>query len=150
MSEAPNYLTFVIIQTSLVSSRIVFLAIQLFQSSLMKRLFFPSMLAPLSKSTDHKLRVYFWFSVLCHRYVYLWHMSMPIHTDLCFEIRTSLVAQMVKCLATTRKTWVRSLGQEETLEKEMATHYSTLAWKIPWMEEPGRLQSMGSQKVRHD
>ena len=46
--------------------------------------------------------------------------------------------------------WVRSLGQEDPLEKEMATHSSTLAWKILWMEEPGRLQSMGSQRIRHD
>ena len=45
--------------------------------------------------------------------------------------------------------WVRSLGQEDPLEKEMATHFTTLAWKIPWMEEPGRLQSMGSQRVGH-
>ena len=49
-----------------------------------------------------------------------------------------------------RETWVRSLGQEDTLKKEMAIHSSTLAWKIPWMEDPGRLQSMGSQRVRHD
>ena len=48
------------------------------------------------------------------------------------------------------ETWVQSLGREDTLEKEMATHSSTLAWKIPWMEAPGRLQSMGSQRVRHD
>ena len=48
------------------------------------------------------------------------------------------------------ETWVRSLGQEDPLEQEMATHSSTLAWKIPWMEEPGRLQSMGSQRVRHN
>ena len=47
-------------------------------------------------------------------------------------------------------TRVRSLGQEDSLEKEMATHSSNLAWKIPWTEDPGRLQSMGSQKVRHD
>ena len=46
--------------------------------------------------------------------------------------------------------WVQSLGWEYLLEKEMATHSSTLAWKIPWTEEPGRLQSMGSQRVRHD
>ena len=46
--------------------------------------------------------------------------------------------------------WVRSLGQEDPLEKEMATHSSILAWKIPWMEEPGRLQSMGSLRVGHD
>ena len=59
---------------------------------------------------------------------------------------TSLVAQRVKRLPaiTMRETWVRSL------EKEMATHSSTLAWKIPWMGEPGRLQSMGLQRVRHD
>ena len=62
---------------------------------------------------------------------------------------TSLVAQMVKRLPTMWETWVQSLGQEDLLEKEMATHSSILAWKIPWMEEPGRLQSMGLQRVRH-
>ena len=60
------------------------------------------------------------------------------------------VAQMVKCLPALRETWVQSLGQEDPLEKEMATHSSILAWKIPYMEEPGRLQSIGSQRVRHD
>ena len=64
--------------------------------------------------------------------------------------RTSLVAQMVKHLSTMRETRVRSLGQEDLLEKEMAIHSSTIAWKIPWTEEFGRLQSMGSQRVRHD
>ena len=54
---------------------------------------------------------------------------------------------MVKHLPTMRQTQVRSLGWEDLLEKEMATHSSILAWKIPWMEEPGRLQSMGSQRV---
>ena len=48
------------------------------------------------------------------------------------------------------KAWVQSLDEEDVLEKEIATHSSTLAWKIPWMEEPGRLQSMGSQRVGHD
>ena len=62
----------------------------------------------------------------------------------------SLVAQMVKCLPAMRETWVRSLGGEDPLEKEMETHSSTLAWKIPWTEEPGRLQSMGLQRVRQD
>ena len=61
-----------------------------------------------------------------------------------------MVAQMVKHLPTMQETQVQSLDQEDTLEKEMATHSSTLAWKIPWTEEPGRLQSMGSQRVRHD
>ena len=63
---------------------------------------------------------------------------------------TSMVAQMVKHLPTMQETWVQSLGQEDLLEKAMAPHSSTLAWKIPWMEEPGRLQSMGSQRVGHD
>ena len=57
------------------------------------------------------------------------------------------MAQTVKCLPAMRETWVQSPGQEDPLEKEMATHSSTLAWKIPWMEEPGGLQSMGSQRV---
>ena len=57
---------------------------------------------------------------------------------------------MVKPLSTMRETWVQSLGWEDPLEKEMATYSSTLAWKIPWMEEPGRLQSMGSQRVSQD
>ena len=60
------------------------------------------------------------------------------------------MAQMVKCLPAMQETWVRSLSREDLLEKEMATHSSTLAWKIPWMEEPNRLQSMGSQRVTHD
>ena len=62
----------------------------------------------------------------------------------------SLVAQMVKRLPAMQETWVWSLGWEGLLEKEMATHSSILAWRIPWMELPGRLQSMGSQRVRHD
>ena len=61
----------------------------------------------------------------------------------------SLVDQMVKSLTAVRETQVWSLGQEDPLEKEMATHSSILAWKSPWMEEPGRLQSMGLQRVRH-
>ena len=64
--------------------------------------------------------------------------------------RTSLVAQTVKRLSTIRETWVQSLGWEDLLEKEMAIHSSTIAWKISWTEEPGRLQSMGSQRVGHD
>ena len=61
-----------------------------------------------------------------------------------------LVAQMVKRLPTMRETWVRSLGREDPLKKEMETLSSTLAWKIPWTEEPGRLQSIGLQKVGHN
>ena len=62
----------------------------------------------------------------------------------------SLVAPMVKRLPTMWETQVRSLGWEDPLEKEMATHSSILFWKIPWTEEPGGLQSVGSQRVRHD
>ena len=61
-----------------------------------------------------------------------------------------LVAQMVKCLPIMRETWVQSLGQKDLLEKEMATHSNILAWKIPWTEEPGGLQSKGLQRVGHD
>ena len=80
----------------------------------------------------------------------------------CSQSRASLVAQtvkrlpamwqtwVVKCLPAMRETWVQSLGQEDPLEKEVATHSSTLAWKIPWMEEPGRLQSMGLQRAGYD
>ena len=57
---------------------------------------------------------------------------------------------MVKRLPATREIWVRSLGQQDPLEKEIATHSSILAWKIPWTEEPGGLQSMDSQRVGHD
>ena len=60
------------------------------------------------------------------------------------------MAQTVKSLPAMRKTWVQSLGQEDPPEKEMANHSSTLAWKILRMEEPGGLQSMGSQRVGHD
>ena len=62
----------------------------------------------------------------------------------------SLVAQMAKSLVVMQETWVQSLGLEDPLEKEMATHSSTLAWKTPWTEEPGKLQSMGLQRVRHN
>ena len=67
-----------------------------------------------------------------------------------YYVLTSLVAQMVKRLSIMLETWVRSLGWEDPLEKEMAIHSSIIAWKIPWTEEPGRLQSMGSQRVRYD
>ena len=63
---------------------------------------------------------------------------------------TSLVAQTIKRLSTMQETWVRSLCWEDALEKEMAIHSRTIAWKIPWTEEPGRLQSMESQRVGHN
>ena len=60
------------------------------------------------------------------------------------------MSQTVKHLPAMWETWVQSLGQEDSLEKEMATHSSTLAWKIPWMEDPGRLQFMWLQRVGHN
>ena len=62
----------------------------------------------------------------------------------------SLVAQRLKRLPLMRETWVQSLGQEDPLEKEMAAHSSILAWRIPWTEEPGGLQPMGSQRYGHN
>ena len=62
----------------------------------------------------------------------------------------SLVAQRLKCLPAMQETWVWSLGREDPLEKEMATHSSIRAWRIPWTEEPGGLQSTGSQRVGYD
>ena len=76
---------------------------------------------------------------------------MPEKFDFyCKRIRDFPGGSDVKHLPTMRETWVQSLGREDPLEKEMAPHSSTLAWKIPWMEEPGRLQSMVSQRVRHN
>ena len=60
------------------------------------------------------------------------------------------MAQKVKNLPAMRETWIRSLGWEDPLEEVVATHSNILAWKLPWTEEPGRLQSMGWQRVRHD
>ena len=68
----------------------------------------------------------------------------------CCAFWAPLVAQRLKHLPAMRETRVQSLGREDPLEKEMATHSSILAWRIPWREEPGRLQFMGSQRVGHD
>ena len=78
------------------------------------------------------------------RQLFYW---LSIWSSLHTTFWTSLVAQTVKCLSTMQETRVQSLGQEDPLEKEMAIHSSTIAWKIPWTEEPGGLQSMGSQRV---
>ena len=63
---------------------------------------------------------------------------------------SALVAQRLKRLSAMQETWVRSLGREDPLQKEMATHSSILGWRIPWTEEPGGLQSTGLQRVGHD
>ena len=72
---------------------------------------------------------------------------LPLHLLTSNEV---MVAQRLKRLPGMRETWVRSLSLEDPLEKEMATHSSILAWRIPWREEPGRLQSMGLQRVGHN
>ena len=84
----------------------------------------------------------FWFE---QNYLFRYHKKKSL-----LQKDTSLVAQMVKHLPTMWETQVQSLGQEDILKTEMETHSSILAWKIPWTEEPGRLQSMGSQRVGHN
>ena len=89
-------------------------------------------------------------TLTAHRQVFV-PLKLAIHLTGCLDQSwTSLEAQMVKCLPTIQETRVQSLGREDRLEKEIATYSSILAWKMPWMEEPGRLQSMGSQRVGHD
>ena len=85
----------------------------------------------------------------------LWSLSLVSENvffffNFLFYSRASLVTQSIKNLPALQETWVRSPGQEGSLEKEMATPSSILAWRIPWTEEPGGLQSMGSQRVRQD
>ena len=100
--------------------------------------------APQPESSPHSLQTcaatktqHSWKLINIYIYVY-------------FKSRASLVAQTVKCLSAMQETWVRSLGWEDLLEKEMAALSSILAWKIPWTAEPGRLLSTGSQRVGHD
>ena len=85
---------------------------------------------------------------------FLWPHGLPGSSDhgilQATILGASLVAQMVKNMPAMRETQVRSLGREDPLEKEMATHSSILAWRIPWTEEPGGLQSTGLQRVGHD
>ena len=76
------------------------------------------------------------------------------NNGICYHLaclsQASIVTQMVKNVPAMQETWVQSLDQEEPLEKEMATHFSILAWRMTWTEEPGGLQSMGWQRVRQD
>ena len=92
-----------------------------------------------------KLFTYFW---LCWVFVSVRASLVAINGG--YSLVASLVAQMVKRLPAMQEPRVQFLGWEDPLEKEMAIHSSTLAWKIAWTEEPDRLQSMGSQRVRHD
>ena len=91
----------------------------------------------------------------CYKHLTVFQSNNKVGPDiflsLSFSLKgASLVAQMVKCLPAMQETQVQSLGREDPLEKEMATLSSTLAWKSPWTEELGRLQSMGLQRVGHD
>ena len=75
---------------------------------------------------------------------------MCVCARVCLCVQTHIVTQTVKSLPVVQETWVQSLGGEGPLEKRMATHSSILVWKIPWTEESGRPQSMGSQRVRYN
>ena len=80
----------------------------------------------------------------------MFYIFSHIYFTLCFVLGASLVVQMVKNLPAVQETQIQSQGQEDPLEKGMATYSSILAWRIPWTEKPGRLQSIGSQRVGHD
>ena len=90
--------------------------------------------------------VFFMEEILLHHYI----LTKLENREVIFVTKTSLVAQTVKRLPKMREIQIQSLGQKDPLEKEMATHSNILAWEIPWMEGPGRLQSMGLLGVRHD
>ena len=87
--------------------------------------------------------------VYIHTHIYI-HTHAHTHTHTNTHIQASMVTQMVKNLPAMQETWVRSLNQEDILERGMATHSSILAGKIPYTEKPGRLQFRGSQRVKHD
>ena len=93
-----------------------------------------------------KIRLFVLFAIELYEFLNI----NILDINLLSHIWASLVAQMVKHLPTMWDTWVQTRGWEDLLEKERATHSSTLVWKIPWMEEPGRLQSMGLQRVGHN
>ena len=104
--------------------------------------------------------LYHWASVIFY-ILWLWPGPSPRQIEMLLLVQphsvlfiipwnTSLVAQMVKSLPAMQETLLQSLGREDSLEKEMATYSRILAWEIPWTEEPGGLQSMGSQRIGHD
>ena len=87
---------------------------------------------------------------LCNTMLHIFRFYTYIHTHTHTHKGASLVAQMVNNPPAMQEAWVQSLGQEDPLEKGMTTHSSILAWRIPWTEEPGGLQSIGSQRVGHN
>ena len=131
-----------------------------------KRLFYRALIHVLvrvsreTEQTGYVGRGVYLYAYVCLFLFFYWGaVALQCCIDFCYttklishmytHIRTSLVAQMIKCLPATQDTWVRSLSGEDPPEKEKAILCSTLAWKIPWMEEYGRLQSMGFQRVGH-
>ena len=127
---------------------------QFSQHHLLKRLSFLHciFLPPLSKD---KASIGAWIHLWAFYFVLLIYISVFVPVPYCLDdcgfvcfklFIASLVAQRLKHLPAMRGTWVRSLGQEDPLEKEMATHSSILAWRIPWMDEPGGLQSTGRKE----
>ena len=108
---------------------------------------------PLSFPSQHHKKLLIWYREVKWKLLSRVRLFVTLWTEeyqAPLSMRASLVAQRLKRLPAMRETWVWSLGWEDPLEKEMATHSSILAWKIPWTEEPGGLQSTGSQRVRHD
>ena len=95
-----------------------------------------------------------WFELMVFNIIQIYKVWRYIYIFVCVHVythlRASLVAQMVKNPPAKQETWVRSLGHEDPLEKGIATLSSILAWRIPWTEKPGRLQSTGSQRVGHN
>ena len=93
---------------------------------------------------------YVWYFLSQYVFILSFTCSYYLNSLINLISLASLVAQRIKCLSAMRETWIWSLDQEDLVEKEMATHSGTLAWKIPQMQKSGRLQSMGPQSVRHD
>ena len=149
--EVPTCLT-----TLLVPSVLLWCLLIHSQSSACKR----AQILPILKNKLPVLEMYIFiprtsgsktFGWECRICLFIRLLSIHWNLTLTYKIkRASLVAQTVKSLPVVHETRVWSLGQHDPLEKKMATHSSILAWKIPWVEEFGRLQSMGSQRVRHN
>ena len=150
-SVAKLYLTLCDLSFTMSQSLLKFMSFELVMLFNHLILCHPLLLLPLIFPS---IKVFSKKSTLCTRWPKYWSFSLGIspsheYLELISFRMTSLVAQMVNRLLALQETQVQSLGQEDFLEKEMATPSSILVWKIPWMEEPGRLQSMGSQRVRH-
>ena len=101
-------------------------------------------------SHSHGLKTRKWQNWVCAQASFTPDLCFHVSTALNFIIGVGMVAQMIKNPPLVQETWVQPLGQEDPLEEGMATHSSILAWRVPWTEEPGELQCIGSQRVRHN